>query len=114
MTWSEPEALMIKSLLRAVDATDKNVNEIKEAIVGSLKNGGKPGLQDAVRDVRSEVGVARGELVTHQAVNAKDHKFIRRAIAGVGIFTLVALLANIDAATPILGWFVRIAIKIFT
>ncbi len=114
MTWSEPESLMIKSLLKSVEATDKNVTEIKEAIVGSLKDGGKVGLQDTVRELGANVGMARGEIITNKAANAKDHKFIKRAVAGAGILALIALLLNFDTASPIVGGLLKLILKILT
>ena len=102
MTWSEPEALMIKSLLKSVEATDKNVNEIKEAIVGSLANGGKAGLQDRVRELDSSIDRLHGDFIAHKNVDGKAHKFMKRTILSVGLFTLIALLLNFGAVVKLI------------
>ena len=121
MTWNTTEADIIKNLVAESRATNENLKEIYEAIVGSIKDGGKPGLQDTVRDLgseitkaRGEIGVARGELVTHKAANKKDHKFIKRTIAGVRLIALVAILLNFDTATPIIGGLLKLILKIVT
>ncbi len=112
MTLEKTEVQLIREILRQSAANASNLEEIKEALIGSLKDGGKPGLQDTVRDLGSEVGVARGEIIAHKAANSKDHKIIKRAIAGVGVVAFIALLLHSNTATPIIGSLLKLILKI--
>ena len=114
MTWSDAEAVMIKSLLTSVEATDKNVNEIKEAIVGSLANGGKAGLQDRVRELDSGIDRLHGDFNVHRKANQNDHALMRRGIVGVGLLTIVGLIFNFEKAGALLGTLIELLIRIFT
>ena len=79
MTWSKPESDMIEKI-------DKNVSLLIKAIAGDLDDPDKPGLQDKVRDLESDV-----------AENATDHKLFKKAFAVVGlliIFNLGLAVAN--------------------
>ena len=114
MTWSTAESLIIKELSKQSATTAENVREIKEAIVGSLRNGGKPGLQDTVREMKTDIGINRDRFIDHKRVDGKYHKLMKRGIIGVGTLTLIGLALNIDKAGPLLGSLVRLLIKIFT
>lgn len=113
MTWSKAENIIIDALVKQSEATAKNVREIKEAIVGSLREG-KPGLQDKVREMRTDVDINRDRIVAHKKADGRDHKFMKRAILGVGLFTLIALILNFDKAGPMLGGLIKLIIKILT
>ena len=107
MTWSTAESLKIDEMTRQLATTADNVLEIKEAIVGSLGDSGKPGLQDTVREMRTDISINSNRLVAHK-------KLMWRVVSGVGVLTLLGLALNIDKAGPLLGSLVRLLIKIFT
>ena len=114
MTWSTAESLIIEELTKQSAATAQNVLEIKEAIVGSLRNGGKPGLQDTVREMATDIEINRDRLISHKKTVSNDNKLMWRVVSGVGALTLIGLALNIDKAGPLLGSLVRLLIKIFT
>lgn len=114
MTWSTAESARIDDMLKSIETTAENVREIKEAIVGSLRDGGKPGLQDTVREMQTDIGINRDRLLDHKKVAGKENKLMRRGILGVGALTLIGLALNIDKAGPLFGSLVRLLIKIFT
>ena len=102
MTWSKAESQIIEDLTKQSAATAENVKEIKEAIVGSLLSGGKPGLQDKVRDLGAGVDRVSGELIVHRAKNKKAHQTLRRAVVVVGVAALIALVLNFDVAVVLI------------
>ena len=114
MTWSTAESIKIDEMTRQLATTADNVLEIKEAIVGSLRDGGKPGLQDTVREMRTDIGINSNRLVAHKKTVSKDNKLMWRVVSGVGVLTLLGLALNIDKAGPLFGSLVRLLIKIFT
>ncbi len=114
MTWSAAESARIDDMLKSIETTAENVREIKEAIVGSLLNGGKPGLQDTVREMGTDIGINRDRLNAHKKVVGRDHRFMKMAILGVGVFALVGLLVNLEEAGHLLGSLIVLLIKIFT
>ncbi len=110
MTWSKAESQIIEDLTKQSAATAGNVEEIKEAIVGSLLSGGKPGLQDKVRELGAGVDRVSGDLIVHGAKNKKAHQVLRRAVVVVGVAALVALVLNFN----VVGDLIELVIKWLT
>ena len=102
MTWSIAESKIIDDLTKQSAATAENVREIKEAIVGSLLGGGKPGLQDKVRDLGAGIDRVGGDLMVHKKADAKDHKLIKRVVLGVGIGALIGIVLNFSGIVKLI------------
>lgn len=114
MTWSKAESDIIEALTKQSAATAENVREIKEAIVGSLLNGGKPGLQDKVRDLSAGMDRLSTEFIIHKKGVKETHFTIKRSILGIGMLAIIALILSFDRVVPYVGSLIKLVVKLLT
>ena len=91
MNWSTAER-------KIVDDQGKLLKDVHCAIVGDAKNGGTPGLQDEVRDIKTE-------LVN----NATAHRKMIKALIGIGGLALLCIVAILVSDGPAKDFVLKVA-----